>query len=178
MQPIWGVIVVAAAFFLILHLRNRKRRAPPPKVYARRVDGVQMAAYLHPQVSRGCLGDHGLQFGKGFRRKQGPPLPHDENCQCRAEPFSYTSSEVFNGALREPQPPPTSIERLPGDDAVALLEALRAADAHLLPADAEEYVRAAGTQEISDAFRGQVEAFFQERYAYLKERETSRARSS
>ncbi|NIP71732.1 MAG: hypothetical protein GWO16_01270, partial [Gammaproteobacteria bacterium] len=62
--------------------------------------GYQVSAYVHPHMSQACLYDHGMQFGKGFRRKVGPALPHDAGCQCEVTPFSFTSSEVFNGALR------------------------------------------------------------------------------
>lgn len=126
MQPIWAVLIALVIFFLVFRMRQRRRRVPEEKVYARRVEGFQVSAFLHPRASAACLADHGVQFGKGFRRKEGPALPHDGLCQCRAAPFSFTSNEVFQGALRRSAPPRVSIPGLSEDDAAALLELLRA----------------------------------------------------
>lgn len=169
MQPIWGLVVAVVAFLLILHLRNRRRRPPAPKPYGRRIEGAQIQAYLHPRVTHGCLADHGLQFGAGFRRKQGSALPHDPACGCRPVPFAFTSTEVFNGALRRPLPPTTSIEGLPGEDGLLLLEMLRAAEGAPLPQTEAAFLGAAHVERISEVFREAVEGFLRERYAYLKD---------
>ena len=164
MQPIWGVAVAIGVFLLILFVRNRRRRSPAPKQYSRQLEGAEIVAYLHPRVSRGCLVDHGLKFGKGFRRKQGPALPHDSECQCRDFPFSHSGSEVFNGALRQAVPPTTSIPELPPEEAALLLEVLTAAGAENSGTGIE-----GSLDRFGKASRPAVEAFLRERQAFLRE---------
>ena len=169
MQPIWTVVIVLAVFFLILHMRGRSkaRRAPEPKVYSRRIDGSQITSFLHPHVTPACLADHGVQYGKGFRRKEGPSLPHDDLCRCRAAHFSFTSTEVFHGALRRGTPPETSIPGLPGEDAQALLEALRGWNGRPPPQSVEAFLAEVGLDRFSQEHRERVETFLRERHAFL-----------
>jgi hypothetical protein len=175
MQPIWTLIVVLLAFFVILHLRGRKRRIPETKVYARRIDGFQIAGYLHPHVNAACLADHGVQYGKGFRRKEGPKLPHDAQCRCRSVPFSFTSTEVFHGALRRGVPPASSIPGLPPDDALALLEALRAWNGSPPPDNVAAFLSEVGLDRFSEGYRPQIETFLRERHAFLMARSAQQA---
>lgn len=172
MQPIWSLLLVLAAFFLILHLRNRRRRpAPTVQPYTRRVEGFQVVAYLHPRISRGCLFDHGMQFGKGFRRKEGPALPHDEHCGCRVVPFSFTSSEVFEGALRRGWPIASTIEGLPEEEARRLIDRLREASAQPLPGSVAEALEQVGLEDFPSQWREPVEQFMRERYVWLREQQ-------
>ena len=167
MQPVWALIVVVLGFLVIQYLRGRKRQVPEPKVYARRIDGYQITAYLHPHMGAACLADHGVQFGAGFRRKEGPTLPHDDRCRCRAVHFSYTSTEVFHGALRQGMAPETSIPGLPEGDALALLDAMRGRDERPAPESVESFLAEIGLERFSETFRAPVETFLRERYAFL-----------
>lgn len=177
MQQIWAIVAVLVAFFLILHVRNRKKRTPEPKVYARRIEGSQITAFLHPRVNVACLADHGVQFGKGFRRKEGPALPHDDGCRCHPVHFSYTSNEVFQGALRRPAPPGVSIPGLRDSDAVALLDVLRSWEGSLLGGNAEETLARVNWSRFSPGHREALETFMRERLAFLAERGAPKALS-
>ena len=166
------ILAVVAVFLLILRLkaRSKQNRRREPVVYARRIDGAQVNAFLHPQISENCLLDHGLQFGKGFRRKEGPALPHNAGCRCRIHPFSYTSTEVFNGALRSHAPLESSIEGLRERDGQRLVDALKQSIGQPLAAQADTYVAGAmaSLDNLDAPVRAAVEAFLRERYAYLR----------
>jgi len=164
----WLFIAAGLAFFLILTIRNRKKRIPETKVYSRRIEGFQVVAFLHPKVSQACLADHGVQFGKGFRRKEGPSLPHDERCRCRTSAFSYTSNEAFHGALRKFRDPDVSIERLPAQESKALLDAMRAENGAHPPETVEQYLERSGLSQFSPDSRSSVEAFLRERFEFLR----------
>ncbi|MBI3991784.1 MAG: hypothetical protein HY342_00810 [Candidatus Lambdaproteobacteria bacterium] len=159
-------------FLLILRLKARSKlsRRREPAVYSRRIDGAQVNAFLHPQISENCLLDHGLQFGKGFRRKEGPPLPHDGSCRCRIQPFSFTSTEVFNGALRSHAPLESSIGGLDQRDGQRLLDALKQIIGQPPPAQADDYVARvmAFLNNLDAPVKAAVEAFLRERHAYLR----------
>jgi hypothetical protein len=162
----WVFIVAGVAFLLVVSIRNRKKRVPETKVYARRIEGSQVIAFLHPRVSAACLADHAIQFGKGFRRKEGPALPHDDRCQCRIAPFSYTSTEAFHGALRQPRAPDVSIDSLRSQDALALLSLMRA-EAGPPPETMDAYLVVCDLNRFSPDSRSLVEAFLRDRYEFL-----------
>lgn len=170
MNQLW--IVFAALVALLLFTRIRARRRPQPQrapVPGPRIQGYQVRAYVHPRMSAACLYDHGVQFGRGFRRKDGPRLPHDPRCRCEAVPFSFTSSEVFNGALRQVRPVESSIPGLAGAEAARLIEGLKAAEAGGLPADDAAYAAAVGVADYPAGVREALRAFLSERLAYLRE---------
>ena len=164
----WIFVVAGLAFFLILTIRNRRKLVQPEtRVYARRIEGFQVIAFLHPRMSAACLADHGMKFGKGFRRKEGPTLPHDEPCRCRTAAFSATSTEAFHGALRQHRAPDVSLDELPARDAQSLLDWLRAGTG-TAPETLELYLAQPDLNRFSPEHRAQVESFLRERYEFLK----------
>ncbi len=164
MNPIWAVLLVAVAFVVLLRLR-RRRRLPQVPVYARRIEGFQVVASLAPEMSSACLFDHGVQYGKGFRRKEGPELPHDERCRCASLPFSFTSNEVFNGALRNFTGVHSEAQGFTQKTADDLMAQLKKVESVQLPVDKEAYLAAVQVEDSSEA----VHAFLSARYTYLTE---------
>jgi hypothetical protein len=165
----WVFVIAGLAFLLVLSIRNRKKKSvqPEARVYARRIEGFQVIAYLHPRVSAACLADHGMKFGKGFRIKEGPALPHDELCRCRTAAFSITSTEAFHGALRQHRAPDVSMDELPSRDAQTLLDCLRA-DGGEPPETVELYIAKQDLNRFSPEHRARAESFLRERYEFLK----------
>jgi hypothetical protein len=174
MKPIWLAVVGVAVLLLITRIRSRRRmqaqrRRPPAP--GPRIQGSQVNAYIHPRMGAACLQDSGLQFGKGFRRKEGPALPHDAECGCEAIPFAFTSNEVFNGALHRVGTVKSTLEGLTRDDANKLVERLKAAEAGPLAPEPAAYEAAVGVEAFPPALQAALRAFLAERYAYLQERE-------
>ncbi len=170
------IIIVFLAFLVILRLRARskKKRSVSPLVYSRRVDGMQINAYIHPAISEQCLFDHGIQYGKGFRRKEGPLLPHNDTCQCEDLRFSFTSTEVFNGALRNPTSLRSSIEGLTLPNSFRLVEAMKSKSGQPLPDTPEDYVATVfGEWEPEKGQKHEIEQFLRERFDLLRSRQTA-----
>ena len=170
MNPIWAAILVLVAFLVVLRIskRGRRRRTSPTGVYSRRIEGFQLSAFLRPEISGACLFDHGVQFGRGFRRKESPPLPHDEHCHCVTTPFSFTSTEVFNGALRQVSGISSTIPELEAETAKQLIESLRAVDQTLLPETEEAYLALVGLEDFPAGSKAGIEEFLRARYAFLR----------
>lgn len=172
MNQIWMLVLVVIALLVITRMRSRSRRssgeAGRSTTPALKLSGYQVQAYIHPRMSRACLFDHGMQFGRGFRRKEGPELPHDADCRCRLVPFSFTSSEVFNGALRNLAPVESSLPGLSERDARRLVETLRSVEGGSLPESEAAYLEACEIRGFDAASREAVTAFFRERYRYLQ----------
>ncbi|MCZ6558903.1 MAG: hypothetical protein O7A69_14190 [SAR324 cluster bacterium] len=165
MNPIWAVLLVAVAFVVVLRIK-RRRRLPQIPVYARRIEGFQVVASLAPEMSSACLFDHGVQYGKGFRRKEGPELPHDERCRCASLPFSFTSNEVFNGALRNfAGVRNNEVQGFTQEAADDLVAQLKKVESVQLPVDIEAYLAAVQVEESGEA----MHAFLSARYTYLTE---------
>lgn len=169
MSPVWTMLVVMVAFLAVLHLKNRKKRR---KVfvpsYSRRIDGLQVVAFLHPEISATCLFDHGVQFGRGFRRKEGPVLPHVAGCRCITLPFSYSSSEVFHGALRGVADVPGSIGGLDADGTRSLVDNLKRAAGQPLPPDPADYFQLVQLDTFAENVRPAIAEFLRSRHRYLK----------
>ncbi|MEE8396528.1 MAG: hypothetical protein V3S29_10775 [bacterium] len=171
MSPVWTMLVVMVAFLAVLHLKNRKKRRKAMVVpsYSRRIDGFQVVAFLHPEISATCLFDHGVQFGRGFRRKEGPELPHQAGCRCATLPFSYSSSEVFHGALRGAAEIPVSIAGLDADGVRRLIENLKqAAGRQPLPPDPAGYFQLVQLDTFAENVRPAIAEFLRSRHEYLK----------
>lgn len=167
------IVIVFLAFLVILRLRARGRRAKAatPEAYARRIDGTQVTAFLEPEMPEACLLDHGVQYGKGFRRKTGPGLPHAPGCRCQETRFSFTSTEVFNGALRTPTEIRASIPALTPRNAQRTVDGMKAQHGLPLPETAAAYVDA--VLKGSDLEQGQrpaIEEFLRQRYDFLQRR--------
>ena len=178
MNQIWIIVAALVALLLITRIRSRRRAAQrrrPPSP-GPRIQGYQVSAFVHPRMGQACLFDSGVQFGKGFRRKEGPQLPHDAECRCEVVPFSFTSNEVFNGALRSVAPPKCSIAGLEPEDTGRLIERLKAVEAQPLPADAAAYSAAVALESFSANLRPALEAFLEERYAFLQGAATETSR--
>ena len=167
MSPVWAVVLVLVAFAVVLRLKNRRKNRPAVPVYSRRIEGFQVVAQLEPNMPGACLFDHGIQYGKGFRRKEGPALPHAENCRCASLPFSFTSNEVFNGALRNFAEVRTDIPHLSVKPASRLVDQMKRVESSPLPATLEGYIAAVDMGELPDKSSQAVRNFLTARYEHL-----------
>ena len=168
MSPFWSVLVVLLAFVIVMRVKNRRKgKKQPAPAYSPRIEGFQICAFLTPQIGAGCLFDHGMQYGKGFRRKMGPALPHDDHCRCTSVPFSHTSTEVFHGALRQVGAVQHTVEGLSQDGAGRVLEKLKQANGQPVPNSPSEYLEALGLSDLTEHERPLVEAFLLERHQFL-----------
>ena len=168
MSPIWAVLFVLVAFAVVLRLKGRNRRKLKVPVYSRRIEGLQVVAQFEPEMPSACLFDHGIQFGKGFRRKKGPELPHAGNCLCKTVPFSFNSNEVFNGALRNIPGIHTEYPNLPDDIAGRLAEQMKRAETPHAPESLETYLAAVDLGEVGATTEAAVRNFLIARFEYLQ----------
>jgi hypothetical protein len=168
MNPIWLMLLVLVAFLIVLRLKKRGRRKLRTPVYSRRIEGFQVVAALEPEMPSACLFDHGVQFGRGFRRKEGPALPHDERCKCSTLPFSFTSNEVFNGALRTFAEIRNEVQGLDQPSANRLVDQLRRTESGPLPPTLEAYLARMDLDEFHERAQALVRVFLTQRYAFLR----------
>jgi hypothetical protein len=165
-----GVLVMLGLVVVGWRLARRKPRSESEdriRRPERRVEGFQVWSPLHLRIGRSCLFDYGLQYGPGFRRKEGPLLPHDPHCHCETLPFNLTASEVFAGGLRRIGEPKSLETGFPLGAITQTLTALKRINAEPLPGDVEAYLALVGMDAFSPADHDAVDAFLRERYAFL-----------
>lgn len=182
MNPYLAVLLLLGLIVVGWRFTRRKPRADAPERSRRperKVEGFQVWSPLHVRMGRGCIADHGMQYGTGFRRKEGPLLPHDPNCRCETIAFTFTGSEVFGGALRRVGEPKTLQPGFPLSAVAPMMAALKRINAEPLPADVDAYLALAGVDNFEELSRGAVAAFLRERYAFLTSQErAARARET
>ena len=147
--------------------RQRPERSASAPRAERKVEGFQVWSPLHAKMGRACIQDYGVRFGPGFRRKEGPLLPHDPECRCENVPFSVTGSEAFGGALRRVTQPKSLEPGLPADAVPKLVAALKRISTEPVPADPDAYLALIGTDTLDEATRPAAVAFLRERHRYL-----------
>ncbi len=167
MNPIWLILLVVVAFLVLLRLKRRSKRRLKIPVYSRRIDGLQVVALLTPEMPSGCVFDHGVQFGHGFRRKHGPALPHGQGCGCTTVPFSFTSNEVFNGALRNFAEIRNTVDGLKQAEANQLLGALKRVESGPLPPTQKGYLALVEPDDFAGRTQQTVRDFCEKRFAFL-----------
>jgi len=156
------------AFFLFVRMRARRRTPvakPRPPMH---IQGHMVQAFLHPRMGLGCLTDSELQFGPGFRCKESPPLPHDAYCRCKVAPFSFTSTEVFNGALRRHSKIECTIPEFPLEESRKLIARLKALSGAPLPPGKSQFVEAAELDDFAEGHHKALREFLEDRYEFLR----------
>ena len=170
MNQIWIVVVVLVGLLIFTRLRNRRSgRNKAEPTLGPKISGFQVNAYLHPRMSAACLFDHGVQYGKGFRRKEGPAIPHGESCKCEVIPFMYSSNEVFNGALRKIGEIKGDFPHLPPEDKERLIVRMKEIESRSVDGDKAAYLEAIGLESIRKDTRPDWERFLSERHDYILE---------
>lgn len=172
MKELWPLLLVFGVAVLLwgtLRRRSAPRERSERTLVMPRVEGFQVMSPLHPRMPRGCVFDLGLQYGKGFRRKEGPALPHGPDCRCRTTPFSFSGSEVFGGSLRRFGELSCAVPGFPQAACQPLLQALKRVNAEPVPETLSGYLDQVGTiPGLAPEHQEPVRRFLEERYAYLR----------
>jgi hypothetical protein len=170
MNPYLGVMLLIGLLVVgwrFSRPRKREDKTERPRRPERKVEGFHVSSPLHVKMGRGCIQDYGMQFGAGFRRKDGPLLPHDPPCRCETSAFSFTGSEVFAGALRHLTEPKSGEPGLPVEAVPKLMAALKRINAEPVPPDADAYLALIGEDTLDAGTRPAALAFLRERHAFL-----------
>jgi hypothetical protein len=170
MNPYLGVLLLIGLLVVswrFMRPRQRGEKSERPRRPERKVEGFHVWSPLYVRMGRGCIQDYGMQFGQGFRRKEGPLLPHDPHCRCETLPFSFTSSEVFAGALRRVSEPKSLEPGLPAEAVPKLMAALKRINAEPVPPDADAYIATIGADSLDAGTQSAALAFLRERHGFL-----------
>jgi len=168
----WPLLVLFAVIVVVLGILRRRpksRTSDEGGMFMPRVEGFQVMSPLHPRMTRGCVFDSGLQYGHGFRRKEGPALPHGPDCKCRTAPFAFSGSEVFGGSLRKIAEIRCAVPDFPQEACKPLFDALKRVNAEPVPDTLTGYLEQVGAIDgLAPEHQEPVRRFLEDRFAYLR----------
>ena len=61
------------------------------------IEAIELKTYLDWDTPVSCLESDGTRYGRQFKQKKPPNLPHEQGCRCETTKLFYTSEEVFQG---------------------------------------------------------------------------------
>lgn len=155
-------LILVVAVSLIYWLFKMKKqgifrsRRPQNDLPVTSIEGHELRTFLDIDTPLECLRDDGVRYGQSFRLKNMPPIPHNQQCRCQTVPLSYTSSEVFQGALRDKSPRQTTLGELEAHDAQLLKSMLMGLHIHPLPIDFDTFCQQFDLSKVSEDYQSQI----------------------
>ena len=73
---------------------NRNNNTDP---FITTIEAIEVQTFLDWNTPQFCLECDGIRYGKQFKQKTAPDLPHEPGCRCEATKLFYTSEDVFQG---------------------------------------------------------------------------------
>ena len=73
---------------------NRGKKTDP---FITTIEAIELQTFLDWDTPQPCLECDGIRYGKQFKQKNPPDLPHEQGCRCEATKLFYTSDDVFQG---------------------------------------------------------------------------------
>ena len=61
------------------------------------IEAIELKTYLDWDTPVSCLESDGTRYGRQFKQKMPPDLPHEQGCRCETTKLFYTSEDVFQG---------------------------------------------------------------------------------
>ena len=61
------------------------------------IEAIELQTFLAWNTPSTCLESDGIRYGKQFKQKKPPEIPHEPGCRCEATKLFYTSDDVFQG---------------------------------------------------------------------------------
>ena len=94
------IAIVAVA--LIYWVWTKKNQILPKKndesePFITTIEAIELKTFLDWDTPVACLESDGTRYGRQFKQKTPPDLPHEQGCKCEATKLFYSSEDVFQG---------------------------------------------------------------------------------
>ena len=88
-----------ALMYWLWHKKNQIFAKQKNKVepFITTIEAIEIQTFIDWNTPRLCLESDGIRYGKHFKQKKPPKLPHVPGCRCEAIKLFYTSDDVFQG---------------------------------------------------------------------------------
>tara|TARA_B100000945_G_C20356854_1_gene585134 strand:- start:476 stop:994 length:519 start_codon:yes stop_codon:yes gene_type:complete len=160
------IAVVAVA--LIYWIWTKKNQIVPKKndesePFITTIEAIELKTYLDWDTPVSCLKSDGTRYGRQFKNKTVPDLPHEQGCRCETTKLFYTSEDVFQGTS-----PVTKHKSALGDlcsrDALLLKNILLEIKKETTNVSFEELIEKFDINEFSEEIRKKVLSLAEKAY--------------
>ena len=99
MLKLFIAVVAVALIYWVWTKKNQilPKRNDESEPFITTIEAIELKAYLDWDTPMSCLESAGTRFGRQFKQKTPPDLPHEQGCRCETTKLFYTSEEVFQG---------------------------------------------------------------------------------
>ncbi|MGK5093798.1 hypothetical protein WDW89_17525 [Deltaproteobacteria bacterium TL4] len=160
------IVIAIGLIYWILRIKKNKlfRRHSRPQKVITNIEGNEVRTFLGLQTPLTCLKDDGFRFGKSFRVKTAPTLPHNEDCQCKILSIAYASTDIF-----ETEPPTRKgyesfVGELSYQEAQVLKRILIGLHTRPLPLEFEVFCQQLGLDQLSEEVRSKARPLVQQNF--------------
>lgn len=96
------LFIAAVAVALLYWVWTKKNQIFPKRnnesdPFITTIEAIELQTFLDWDTPVSCLESDGIRYGKQFKQKTPPELPHEHGCRCEATKLFYTSDDVFQG---------------------------------------------------------------------------------
>ncbi|MBL4823801.1 MAG: hypothetical protein MK510_04470 [SAR324 cluster bacterium] len=88
-----------ALLYWLWHKKNQifSKRNNKVDPFITTIEAIELQTFLDWDTPQLCLESDGIRYGKQFKHKLPPDLPHESRCRCEVTKLFYTSDDVFQG---------------------------------------------------------------------------------
>ncbi len=162
------ILIAVVAVALIYWLWTKKNQILPKKndesePFITTIEAIELKTYLDWDTPVSCLESDGTRYGRQFKQKTPPDLPHESGCKCETTKLFYTSEDVFQGST-----PVTKYKSALGDlcskDALLLKNILLEIKKESVISSFEDLMEKFEVNDFSEAIRKEVILLAQKAY--------------
>ena len=99
MLKLFIAVVAVALIYWVWTKKNQifSKRNDESEPFITTIEAIELKTYLDFDTPLSCLQSDGTRYGRQFKQKTPPNLPHEQDCRCETTKLFYTSEEVFQG---------------------------------------------------------------------------------
>ena len=99
MLKLFIAVVAVALIYWVWTKKNKilPKRNDESEPFITTIEAIEMKTYLDWDTPVSCLESDGTRYGRQFKQKTPPDLPHEPGCRCETTKLFYTSEDVFQG---------------------------------------------------------------------------------
>ena len=99
MLKLFIAVVAVALIYWVWTKKNQilPKRNDESEPFITTIEAIELKTYLDWDTPVSCLESDGTRYGRQFKQKKPPDLPHEQGCRCETSKLFYTSEDVFQG---------------------------------------------------------------------------------
>ena len=100
MVKLFIAVVAVALIYWVWTKKNQilPKRNDESEHFITTIEAIELKTYLDWDTPVSCLESDGTRYGRQFKHKIPPDLPHEKGCKCETTKLFYTSEDVFQGS--------------------------------------------------------------------------------